>query len=288
MLKKILHHLLKGNLLGAIRYKLDVKKWNRFTEGKVVVPYTFDNDIQLKLYTDSKFSRIINSNTFEEEELTFFRNFIRPNDTVLDIGANIGLHALFAAKLVGENGMVCAFEPVHKTYNRLSENVAANRFTNIRVFNQAISSKTGTSVITTSLDGFDAWNSMAGRSHETGENFVDEEIKTQTLDDFIAEHLTEKKIDFIKIDTEGWEPHVLRGGSKFLSENSPLIMIEYADGICKNFGVSLNEIYDLLTGFGFTILKYNHLNNSFRHVRREEKFTEANVIATKNPASFLN
>jgi FkbM family methyltransferase len=291
MLKKIVEKLKSGTLIETIKYRLspetiayrrEINQWNQVIKGKDFIPYVYDNDINLKLYSDSIFSRIIHKGGFEEEELTYYKKYIKEGYVVLDIGANIGLHVLYASKLVGANGRVYAFEPVKKTYNRLVENIGLNRFKNINHFNLAISDTNGESSITTSLDGFDAWNSMAGTPGVQGKNFVKEVIKTQTLDDFIAQHIGDKKIDLIKIDTEGWEWNVLMGGSNYLKNNSPDLMVEYAAGIMENFDRKLVDVFDKLTEYGYKVYHYNHLKDTFHILQRDEKFEGYNIIASKS------
>ncbi len=273
-------HIKNGTFINAIKRKLDERKWNKFITGKQHVDFLFDGDIKLKLYTDSVLSRVIYQQSFEEEELAFYRKFIKPGFVVLDIGANIGLHVLYAAKLAGENGYVHAFEPVKKTFSRLQENIAINRVTNITAHNMAVSDTTGTAEINISTEGFDAWNSIAGQAN-AGHQFGRETIQTITLDEFCVKKMGTTKVDLIKIDTEGWEANVLKGGAKYLTENSPMLLVEYAQDILDNFGRTTGEIYDILTGYGYTLYKYNHNNNTMRKVSRDEKFGVANLIAYK-------
>jgi FkbM family methyltransferase len=288
MIKKIWQHLKNGTLLEAfrgrfraIKHRRKMKEWNSLTQGKEYIPYTFDNDIHLNLYSDSILCRVIYEGHFETEELTYYKRYIKEGDVILDIGSNIGLHALYASKLAGIKGQVYAFEPVRKTYTRFVENIELNRFKNIKHFQLAISDESGEAEITTSTDGHDAWNSMAVPSNEEQKNSIREKIRTETLDHFISMNLGATKIDFIKIDTEGWELNVLKGGENYLKNNDPIIMVEYAVDIAKNFNRNLEDIYDILTKYGFKLYKYNHLKDSFRIVERHEKLVEANVFASK-------
>ncbi len=279
---KFIYHLLNGSLLNALKYKYDIYRWNKFIKDQKVIKYHFDQDIYLMLYSDSALSRIIYQGNFEQEELNFFSSYIDHGFVVLDIGANIGLHSLYAANLVGVNGKVYSFEPVKSTFNRLKENILINKFNNIQAFNVAMSDESKTSEITVSKDGFDAWNSMVGKSCQTGDNFEIETIKTLTLDSFVEKEHLQNKIDFIKIDTEGWELQVLKGGREYLKNYSPVIMFEYSEDICENFNVSLNEVYDLLTNLGYYLYKFDHMKNILKKVVREDKFGVANLIASKD------
>jgi FkbM family methyltransferase len=279
MLNKILYHLRKGDLISAAKYKLDLYKWKNFSRDKesfFIEPW---KDIKLKLYTDSMFSRVIWHGGFEEGELTFMKNFIKEKDVVLDIGANIGLHALIAGKLSGPNGKVIAAEPVDYIYRRLKENIEINNTRNITLLKKAFSDKTGTAEITISLEGFDAWNSLGGQSNMTGSRFKKETIETTTLDDFLADANTPTP-DFIKIDTEGWEYNVLKG-STILGRIAPVLMIEYSDEISSNFGFSTAMVFDKLTEYGYKLYDYDHKKNSLKLLKKGDKVPLYNAIAAK-------
>ncbi|HEV8507940.1 MAG TPA: FkbM family methyltransferase [Chitinophagaceae bacterium] len=282
MLKRFFYHLRKGTLLNAIRYKIEMYRWRKFSKDKQFFFLDLEENIKLKLYTDSMFSRAVWLGGFEEAEIVFMRRFIKPNDKVIDVGANIGVHTLIASKLSGNKGSVFACEPVEYIYKRLKENIDMNSASNVQMINKAISDKTGASEITISLDGFDAWNSLGGESNNTGHHFRKETIETITLDDFInGRGLSIRDIGFIKIDTEGWEFNVLKGSTVLMSEDAPVLMLEYSEEISKNFGFSIVMIFDKLTQYGYSVYDYNYNNNSLKLLKRGEDSHLYNVIAAK-------
>lgn len=291
MIRKALHHLRQGTFIEVVSNKLSIKKlifryrskkWNQIANTNDFVYFNFRKDFKLKLYTDSVLSEKIFFGDFEIEELSFFSRYIGKDFVVFDVGANIGLHSLYASKLVGTNGKVFSFEPVNKTFNRLKENIEINSVTNISAYNLALSNENGKETMTISLDGFDAWNSIAGNQQIIGENFVEEKIVIQTLDDFVKEHCPNLKIDFIKIDTEGWELNVLEGAKDYLKNNSPFLMVEYALNVLENFDRKLEDIFDTLTSYGYTLYRYNHKSDSFTEVERGVEMRRTNIIASKN------
>lgn len=77
--------------------------------------------------------------TYEEAELSFISNFLKEGDVFVDVGANIGLHTLFASKLVGNEGKVISFEPFSLNFKSLKRNVSLNKSENIVLENLAIS-----------------------------------------------------------------------------------------------------------------------------------------------------
>ena len=80
---------------------------------------------------------------FEMRELESFRNSLKPGMNVVDIGANIGLYTVIAAKKVGENGKVFAFEPERENNSLLRKNVEINSFKNVFVSDIALSDSAG-------------------------------------------------------------------------------------------------------------------------------------------------
>jgi FkbM family methyltransferase len=257
-------------------------RWRKFSKNKQFFFVDLGENIKLKLYTDSMFSRAVWLGGFEEAELTFMRRFIKQNDKVIDVGANIGVHTLIASRLSNGKGSVFALEPVTYIYDRLKENIELNSVSNVQLVKKAFSDKPGAAEITISLDGFDAWNSMGGESNNTGHHFKKETIDTTTLDDFIRDQgISIDTINFIKIDTEGWEYNVLKGSTVLRSEKAPVLMLEYSDEISTNFGFSIIMIYDKLVEYGYKVYDYDCRANALKLLKRGEGSHLYNVIATK-------
>src|SRR5262249_32428960 len=149
----------------------------------------------------------------------------RPGDTVVDIGANIGLWVLGAARRIGPSGRAEAFEPVPSTYARLSENVELNAFSTIRCHQLAMSDHQGTTTFYAATDG------NSGRSSMGKMAGVDQAITVNltTLDDFCEKNDLDR-IDFLKVDVEGVEEQVFRGAKKVLSDPlAPPMLFEVGD-----------------------------------------------------------
>lgn len=159
-----------------------------------------------------------------EDEIKFVRHLLRPGDHVMDIGANYGVYTLSMAQVVAATGRVWAFEPASATANLLAEGIAANGFTQVVVERCAVSCVSG--VARLSLSENSELNTLAYSSQESGRY---EEVALVTLDGFIERHGL-KRLDFIKIDAEGEESNILRGGKRFFSELSPLVQYEVKAG----------------------------------------------------------
>jgi tRNA G37 N-methylase Trm5 len=70
---------------------------------------------------------------YESEVFSFF--IPRPNDVVIDVGANIGYFTIYASRKVGKDGLVIALEPMDEAYNCLMKNIRLNRLNNVKPFN---------------------------------------------------------------------------------------------------------------------------------------------------------
>jgi FkbM family methyltransferase len=81
--------------------------------------------------------------SFEPNEFAWLDTILRPGMTFVDVGANDGLYALFAAQRVGPQGKVLAIEPSQREFMRLDRNLRLNRLTNVRAFRLAASSQYG-------------------------------------------------------------------------------------------------------------------------------------------------
>ena len=242
--------------------------------------YISDN-LKLKLYTDSIISKYIYFNCFEKDELLFLQRFLQPEDICIDIGAHIGLFSLHASQIVGENGMVYAFEPTQKTFSRLQENISLNSAKNIHAIHAALSNTEGTAELNVTSLGYDAWNSLTKPS--LGKIQHTETISTKTLDAFMQTIEKKHAVKFIKIDVEGWEIPVLQGGKDFLTQkNAPTLLIEFTDENAKNAGHSCKDLYNLLLSYGYTLFSYNAYENKLTQERLRSEYPYMNLIATKN------
>ena len=142
----------------------------------------------------------------------FCKSNLRPDDIVLDIGANIGVTAAILSQHVPQ-GHVYAFEPGRQVFHALKSNIDANALTNVTPLNMAVSDKAGTVQFAENS----AWGHISDRGMP---------VEATTIDEFVKRHSL-KRIDFIKIDVEGFEQCVLEGAATTLSCFSPLIYMEF-------------------------------------------------------------
>jgi FkbM family methyltransferase len=141
---------------------------------------------------------------FEPHMVKLFGVIAKGN--IVDVGANIGCTALLFSGL-GER--VDAFEPSPSTFEILKQNTGVEP--NIFIHNLGLGDRVGRSQITFSANNRSG--AFISKGIEVSDGHITEEIELSTLDEFIK-NKKKTAVDFIKIDVEGFEVQVLRGGRK--------------------------------------------------------------------------
>ena len=159
-----------------------------------------------------------------EDEIKFLRRLLKPGQQAIDIGANFGVYALSMARTVGPTGRIFAFEPASGTAELLELSAAANAFAQVVLDRRALSAASGTARL--SLHQNSELNALVRGTPGPG---ATEEVAVTTLDECM-ETYGWHDIDFVKIDAEGEEAAILKGGARFFSQQSPLIQYEIKAG----------------------------------------------------------
>ncbi|MGN6343308.1 MAG: FkbM family methyltransferase [Candidatus Nitrosocosmicus sp.] len=254
---------------------LKEKKWIDNFAGQDDFVFQLDEQIKVYLYKDSMLSRYIYDG-FEKDEIEFLKSNLKPGDIFVDIGSNVGLFSLVASKIVGTKGLVYSFEPTPQTFTRLEKNIALNGLFNIKAKNIGLSDEKGKLDLQISENGFEAWNTFAQKENKRFQYKTSVEVST--LDDELT-GIDKSRISFIKIDVEGWEKFVLKGGKSFFQNYSPIVMVEFTETNTFDAGYFVQEIYDIMVGFG-----YNWFRNKNGQLIPEEKklrYPYDNLIAKK-------
>ena len=157
---------------------------------------------------------------FFEDELRFVRRLLQPGQKVIDIGANYGVYTLSMAKKVGAAGHVWAFEPTSSTARFLEQSIAANGFEQVTLQKAAVSSASGTARL--SLQSAPELNSLM---HDESSGVASETVSLVTLDECMDRYRW-TDIELIKIDAEGEECNIVKGGRRFFSDLAPLVQYE--------------------------------------------------------------
>lgn len=175
---------------------------------------------------------------------------LRPGMTFYDIGANIGFFSLLAARLVGPEGRVVAFEADPEVARRLREHAGRNQFSTISVEQKAVWSETG-AVSFAHADPNLSPDRGLGRV-VAGAAPGTTQLQAVSLDDFLR---TSRAPDFLKCDVEGAEVEVFRGARRLLAEKRPILLAEMHSE--ENRQVLLQELAGL--GYNCEALDENHI-----------------------------
>ena len=177
--------------------------------------------------------------TYELHKQLLVARAIAPGMTVYDVGANVGLYTLLASVLAGPAGKVHAFEPVPRNFEILEQHVRINRIQNVFATRAAVASGSG-------LRSFAVAGDYAmGHLAEQG----DFQVRTLTLDGYFRDTGSPAPA-VIKIDVEGAEAEVLRGGHQLLLNYQPTIFLathgraahDECCGLLESAGYSLSSL----------------------------------------------
>ncbi len=185
---------------------------------------------------------------FETKTLERFAELIKPNYTVLDIGANIGMFSLLGSRLVGENGKVISFEPSRPTFDALNENLKLNNCSNVITEQLALGDTEG-SIFLGDVEN-DAMN-FIDKNQTSGES-----VPLKMLDNYLKENKI-LKVDFIKIDIEGAEMLCFKGAIDMLKTHRPTIIMECNENWCKRFDYTVFDLLNFLHQFNYRFENYD-------------------------------
>jgi FkbM family methyltransferase len=182
------------------------------------------------------------------EELMFALHLLRPGDLFVDVGANQGGWSLTVA---GMGARVMAFEPIPVTHQRLLGNIAVNSPAirhRIRAMPFALGESARTALFTS---GLDAGNHLIGE--QDGEANERVSVEVGRMDDFLDREIPV----LIKIDVEGQEVAVLRGGRAVLARDSLAAVIVETFRPANFGGPALVALEGILGEFGFNPMSYD-------------------------------
>ena len=192
---------------------------------------------------------------------------IKVGNIVVDVGANIGLHALNMARIVGNTGQVFAFEPEPSNFKILEKNVKINNYQNIILEQKAIGDKHGKTTLYQS--------GHPGRHRvfpQTKDAIGKVQVDYTSLDKYFLDSNLVDKINFIKIDVEGLEFGVLKGMENILNNSNKIkILFELMPKNTIEAGFSPIELLNYLTSHDFKIYCIDEKTKKLLYVSNNEE-----------------
>lgn len=179
-------------------------------------------------------------------EMGFLLHCLRPGDVFVDVGANVGSYTILASAEVGARTV--AIEPVPSTFGVLRANLMLNGLDHlVDARNIGLGGEKGTIKFTKRLGTV---NHVA-----TGNDTDTIDVPIETLDDVVAENTPQ----VIKIDVEGYEAEVLRGGRRALANPEVKALIVELNGSGDRYGFTDTDVHRELLASGFSPFSYDPL-----------------------------
>jgi len=217
-----------------------------------------------------------------EYEIDLLRKFIKEGDTVIDVGANIGTHAIAFSMMVGKTGKVFAFEPQPRLEAILAANIHLNKLQNVFWSDKAVGDFVAPIRILdippdTVQYNFGAVNIFKGPKPGYPDNGLDTDMVT--IDSFAAD----MSPTVIKIDVEGMEADVVRGARETIERCGPILYIENNGDDSEAITPALDEIgYRAYWSIGPFFHPMNAFKNPTNIWGNKLQKLAANLIAVPN------
>ena len=240
----------------------------RVLSKKIIVPWVEDSKLIIGL-AEAGATGNIYTGFAEYQDMLFLLHALRPEETFVDIGANIGVYTILASKVICANSI--SFEPIQNAFNRFEDQVKINRIDHlVRMENKGVGEKNESLFFTNNNDTVNKV-SLAGDVTNTTE------IEVIALDDVLKKN--EKY--FIKIDVEGFEYKVILGAKDILSSQNTIGLIIELNGSSEEFGSSNSEIHNKLLNFNFYPVSYDPISRSLVRLNDYNK-NQGNTIYIKD------
>jgi len=212
-------------------------------DGYEVVDIPFDSKLIVSKKDTGLGLMLRTRGTYELVQTKEFAKSVKAGDTVFDIGANVGYYTVLASKLVGKKGRVYAFEPDPRNLELLKRNLMINQCTNVDVIPFVVGESVGSTYLRQDLS-----NPGESSVSENGRNSIF--VNSISIDTFVNQKKI-KRIDVIKVDVEGAEVDVIKGGRETLGTQNVKVFIEANQKALSIFGYGIKDLISGLTIIGF-------------------------------------
>jgi FkbM family methyltransferase len=204
--------------------------------------------LRLQMGNDSS-RQIFIAGCLDPNEFAFLDRMLEPGMTVIDAGANEGVYSVFAARKVGPEGTVWAFEPSPREMVRLRDNLSLNGLT-ARLFSCALADIAGGAEFQLAEAEHAGQNTLGGFAYAGMGGAGALRVELQRLDDIVAREGLER-LDLLKADVEGAELRLFRGAEATLRRLRPLLLFEASEDSLRHQGASRHDLLGYLGGLGY-------------------------------------
>lgn len=205
--------------------------------------------------------RFTSNQKYDAQTKRIMNIVLERHSTFVDVGCHKG-EVLSKALKIANVGKHFAFEPIPSEFSKVNSN-----FGNIcSVKNLAIGNKTGKTTFNY-VTSNPAYSGIKKRAYPKDEKVVEIEVPIDTLDNQL---LNEERVDLIKIDVEGGEFDVLKGGVQLLRKFQPVIVFEYGLGAADFYNSSPAELFEFLEKHNYCIYTLHNFIENLVYLTKEE------------------
>ena len=238
--------------------------------------------LQIWLEPGDELSRaLLLSGTYEPDTLTAIRTLLPSGGVCVDVGAHCGMVSLFAARCVGRQGRVLAFEPSPREFARLSANVAAGDLIQVEIHQAALAEAPGTVTLRLAEPGHAGHNTI-GSAFAYADVVVAalHAVPATTLDAALAGLA---RCDLVKMDIEGAELRALRGGAVALARLRPALILEVFDRALAGSGDTVDGLFAWLAANGYEARDIDPATGRFEAPAQIAPGESKNIVALPVP-----
>jgi FkbM family methyltransferase len=185
-------------------------------------------------------------------DLRYLWRTLKPGMVFLDVGAHHGLYSLLAAKRLGTDGTVVAFEPSAREFRRLRLHLRLNRTRSVRAVPIAVGATASRQKFFQVVSGDNTRGGL--RPPASSDRVSETSVETTCLDGYIG-RLALDRVDLVKLDVEGGELEVLQGASMVLAKLRPIFICEMLDATTQAWGYKAREIVLMFQRFDFQLFE---------------------------------
>ena len=143
--------------------------------------------------------------------------------TCLDVGGNIGYYTLLESDIVGDSGKVIAIEPSPPNFQHLKKNLEIQHSKNVDAYNFAAGDKDGSVNFLVYKESNGSFTIPDGETTNLPGELI--KVTAKRIDTFLDE-LKINHVDFVRMDVEGYESHIIQGMKNTIKKSSPMFQIE--------------------------------------------------------------
>jgi len=204
---------------------------------------------KFEYFTDDLLGRnsVGSNKSWEDHILNFVTKYNEKFDlrNIIDVGANFGYHTVFFSKVASH---VYSFEPQIQNYKLLQNNIKLNNLNNVTIYNNACGDEITDVNLPIMPSNIKNWN-----MGDFTPNIIYNGLNYSSTKSIVLDDMNYENIDLIKIDVQGWEKKVLQGLTALITNNKPIMIVEFEEHQLKKTNCSSKELFDYIRNLNYTI-----------------------------------